>query len=149
MAAPSGMPPSPDGVKGAAGAGLLHSLRRLASTGLELVQVRLELLANELAQEKLRIFDALAWAAVGLLLLGLGLLLCAGLLVALTPEPWRPLTLALLTLACLGGGAWMLNQARQRLASPGGVLAASRSELAQDQGRLAPGRDGAAPPPAR
>lgn len=130
------LPPQP----GAAGTGLFQSLRRLASTGLELVQVRLELLASELEQEKLRIFDALAWAAIGLLLLGLGLLLAAGLLVALTPEPWRPLTLAGLILGCLGGGVWMLNRARGRLASPGGLLPASRAELARDG-------DGLAPPP--
>jgi hypothetical protein len=34
----------------------------------------------------------------------------------------------------------MLNRARQRLASPGGLLAASRGELARDQ-------DGLTPPP--
>jgi uncharacterized membrane protein YqjE len=131
----------------------MQSLRRLASTGLELVQLRLELLATELEQQKLRIFDALAWAAVGLLLLGLGLLLCAGLLVALTPEPWRPLTLAVLTLGCLGGGAWMLSQARQRLTEPGGALAGSLDELARDRQALADGPgaqvDEPAPPPAR
>lgn len=138
MARPGGLPPdTPNGP----GGGLFQSLRRFASTGLELVQVRLELLASELEQEKLRIFDALAWAAIGLLLLGLGLLLGAGLLVALTPEPWRPLTLTLLILSCLGGGVLMLNRARQRLASPGGLLAASRGELGQDV-------DGLAPPPA-
>lgn len=140
MPAPGGGLPPQDTARGAPGAGLFQSLKRLASTGLELVQVRLELLVSELEQEKLRIFDALAWAAIGLLLLGLGLLLAAGLLVALTPEPWRPLTLALLILGCLGGGLMMLNRARQRLASPGGLLAASRAELARDG-------DGLAPPP--
>lgn len=130
MPGPSGQPPTTPGT------GLFHSLRRLAATGLELVQVRLELLGNELQQEKLRIFDALAWAAVGLLLLGLGLLLGAALLVALSPEAWRPLVLALLTLGCLAGGALLLNRARQRLASPGGVLAASRAELARDRAAL-------------
>jgi uncharacterized membrane protein YqjE len=140
MPAPRGGLPPQDSARRAPAAGLFQSLRRLASTGLELVQVRLDLLASELEQEKLRIFDALAWAAIGLLLLGLGLLLAAGLLVALTPEAWRPLTLALLILGCLGGGLRMLNRARQRLASPGGLLAASRSELARDQ-------DGLAPPP--
>jgi uncharacterized membrane protein YqjE len=137
MPAPSGGPPLND-AGGAPGAGLFHSLRRLASSGLELVQVRLELLVSELTQEKLRIFDALAWAAIGLLLLGLGLLLGAGLLVVLTPEPWRPLTLALLILLCLGGGLFLLSRARQRLASPGGLLAASRGELARDRDHLTP-----------
>ena len=66
MPVPSGMPP---GASRPPGTGLMQSLRRLASTGLELIQLRLELLASELEQQKLRIFDALAWAAVGLLLL--------------------------------------------------------------------------------
>jgi uncharacterized membrane protein YqjE len=130
MAGLSSLPPPEPG------AGLFQSLRRLLATALEIAQLRLDLLGNELQQEKLRIFDALAWAAVALLLLGLGLLLGAGLLVALAPEPWRPLVLGLLTLACLGAGAVMLNQARQRLTSPGGALAASRAELARDRDGL-------------
>jgi uncharacterized membrane protein YqjE len=135
------MPGLPPSAPGASGGGLFASLRRLAATGLELVQVRLDLLGAELEQEKLRIFDALAWAAIGLLLLGLGLLLGAGLLVALAPEPWRPLVLAGLTLACLAGGVLMMRRARDRLASPGGLLAASRAELARDRDAL-----GDAPP---
>jgi uncharacterized membrane protein YqjE len=133
MARPGGLPPD---ARPGPETGLFASLRRLASTGLELVQVRLDLLGTELEQEKLRIFDALAWAAIGLLLLGLGLLLGAGLLVALAPDAWRPLVLALLTLGCLGGGLLMMNRARQRLASPGGLLAASRAELARDRQTL-------------
>lgn len=133
MAGLSGMPP-PEPTSG-----LFASLRRLLATALEIAQVRLDLLGTELQQEKLRIFDALAWAALALLLLGLGLLLGAALLVALAPEPWRPLVLGLLTLACLGAGAWMLNQARLRLTSPGGALAASRAELARDREGLDPG----------
>ena len=130
-------PPPPSAPSAAAGSGLFESLRRLLATGLAIAQVRLDLLGNELEQEKLRLFDALAWAAVALLLLGLGLLLGAALLVALAPEAWRLLALGLLTLACLGGGAWMLNQARRRLTSPGGLLAATRAELARDHDALA------------
>lgn len=133
MAGLSGMPPPEP-----AGAGLFLSLKRLLATALEIAQVRLDLLGTELQQEKLRIFDALAWAAVALLLLGVGLLLGAALLVALAPEAWRPLVLGLLTLACLGAGALMLNQARLRLTSPGGALAASRAELARDRDGLDP-----------
>lgn len=121
-----------------AGRGLFQSLQRLLATALEIVQLRLDLLGNEFEQEKLRIFDALAWAAVALLLIGLGLLLGLGLLVALAPEAWRPLVLGLLTLGCLGLGAYMFNQARLRLASPGGALAASRAELAADRSALDP-----------
>jgi uncharacterized membrane protein YqjE len=136
MAGPHGMPPPEPGH------GLFSSLQRLLATLLQIVQVRLDLVANEFEQEKLRIFDALVWAGVALLFIALGLLLGVAMLVALTPEAWRPLVLALLTLGCLGAGAYMFNQARLRLANPAGALPASRAELAQDRAGLDP------PPPA-
>lgn len=132
MAGPNGMPPPEPG------RGLFQSLQRLLATLLEIVQVRLDLAANEFEQEKLRIFDALVWAGVALLFIALGLMLGAAMLVALTPESWRPLVLALLTLACLGVGAYMFNQARLRLANPGGALPSTRAELARDQAGLDP-----------
>ena len=132
MAGPNGMPPPEPG------RGLFQSLQRLLATLLETVQVRLDLAVNEFEQEKLRIFDALVWAGIALLFIALGLVLGAAMLVALTPEAWRPLVLALLTLGCLGVGAYMVNQARSRLANPGGALLATRAELARDQAGLDP-----------
>ena len=38
--------------------GLFQSLRRLVDTGVEIVQVRLELFGSELEREKLRLYDA-------------------------------------------------------------------------------------------
>ena len=130
MAAPGPDAPAPPP------AGLYASLRRLLATLLDIGQVRLDLLSAELEREKLRIFDGLVWAAVALLFIGLGLLLLAALLVALAPEAWRPLLLAGLALASLGLGAWLMQQARRHLASPGGPVPASRSELAQDRAAL-------------
>ena len=132
VAGPNGKPPPEPG------RGLFQSLQRLLATLLEIVQVRLDLVANEFEQEKLRIFDALVWAGVALLFIALGLLLGVAMLVALIPEAWRPLVLALLTLGCLGTGAYMFNQARLRLANPAGALPASRAELASDRAGLDP-----------
>ena len=132
MAGPNGVPPPEPG------RGLFQSLQRMVATLLEIVQVRLDLAVNEFEQEKLRIFDALVWAGVALLFIALGLLLGAVMLVAMTPEAWRPLVLALLTLACLGVGAYMFKQARLRLVTPGGALPATRAELARDQAGLGP-----------
>jgi uncharacterized membrane protein YqjE len=130
MAGPNGAPPPEPG------RGLFQSLQRLLGTLLDIVQVRLDLAANEFEREKLRIFDALVWAAVALLLIALGLLLGVAMLVAMTPESWRPLVLALLTLGCLGLGAYMFSQARLRLANPGGAMPATRAELARDRAAL-------------
>ena len=122
----------PEGQPGPRTAGLFGSLRELLSSLLETAQLRLELLSNEFHREKLRIFDGLVWAALALVFVGLGLLLLAGLLLVLTPEPWRLLLLGLLVVLSLGLGVWMMVQARRRLSQPAGVLPASRAELASD-----------------
>jgi uncharacterized membrane protein YqjE len=135
--------------------GLLASLRRLLAGAVETAQVRLDLLAVELEQEKRRLLEAVVLAAAALLLLGVGLVLAVALLLMLLQEGYRLAALALLTLAFLGGAGMLLRLARDRLASPGGIAAASRAELARDRQALAGGADaappqagGLAPPPA-
>jgi uncharacterized membrane protein YqjE len=91
--------------------GLMVSLKRLLSTLLELAHVRLQLVLNELDQQKLRLFDALLIAAASLVALALGLVLLIAFLVSLFPEPQRPIVLGVLMLLFIG-------------ASVGGLLAA-------------------------
>ena len=120
------------------GAGLLASLRRLVASTLELAQVRLELLAVELEQEKQRIFEALAWAALALLLIGVALLLAVGLLLMLLWDGYRLAALALLCALFLGAGVWAARRARARLGAPAGrAVGASLDELARDRAALA------------
>lgn len=117
-------------------AGLFGSLRRLAATAIELAQVRLELLSTEIEQEKLRLFDALLWTGAALVMLATGVVLLCVLLVVLMWDSHRLLTLVVLTAAFLGGGAWALLAARQRLHSPGRLFEASLGELRRDRGAL-------------
>jgi uncharacterized membrane protein YqjE len=118
------------------GAGLLVSLRRLLSTTLEIAQVRLELLAVELEQEKQRVVAGLLWAALAVLLLGIGTVLLVGLLLLLLWDGYRLPALALLSLLFLGGGGLLLRRAHARLSSRGGLAAASLGELARDREAL-------------
>jgi uncharacterized membrane protein YqjE len=117
--------------------GLFVSLRRLLGTVFELAQVRLELLLTEYEQEKLRIFGALIWAGVGLLLLGVGLVLLATFFVMLFPEGSRVAALAAMTLLFLAGGIGLLVAATRRLSAPeGNPLAATTAELERDRAGL-------------
>lgn len=120
------------------GAGLAASLRRLGASAVELLHVRLELLVNELEQEKLRLLEALLLAGVALLALGLGALLLVLFIVAVTPDRWRWLVLGGLAVSCLAGGLLALFAARRRLHAGGGLLHASREELALDAAALNP-----------
>ena len=127
------------------GGGLLVSLRRLVATVLELAQVRLELIGTELEEQKLRILAALVWGALGVLLVGLGLVLLIGCVVLLFSDGYRLQAMAVLTVVFLGGGALALRRASARLESKGGAFAASVAELAKDRARVAPAA-GAEPP---
>jgi uncharacterized membrane protein YqjE len=133
-----------EGRTGQPGGGLLVSLRRLIATALELAQVRLELLGTELEEQKLRILAGLVWAAFGVLLVGVGLALLAGVVVLLFGEGYRLQVLAVLTLVFLIGGALALRHAGARLKTPPGAFAASVAELVQDRDAVAPG-EGAKP----
>jgi uncharacterized membrane protein YqjE len=128
--------PAPPGAGGWSG-----RLRRLLGTGVALLQVRLDLLAIELEEEKRRLFDALLWAVVALLLIGIGLLLLVGWLVWITPAAWRPWVLGGAALVSLAGGMALLRGARQRVASDDGPAPATRAELREDRAALT-GRSG-------
>lgn len=118
--------------------GLLASLRQMLGTLLEIGQVRLELLGTELEQEKLRVFDALLLAGVGLMLLSVGALLLCGFVLMLFAEGHRLAALGVLTLAFLAGGILMMRAGGHRLRSAGGMLRATLAEIAQDRSALAP-----------
>jgi uncharacterized membrane protein YqjE len=116
--------------------GLFASARQLLATGVETLRVRLDLLSIEIEQEKLRLFDAVLWAGLALLLLGMGLLFLCGLIVVLLWENHRLLALGGLTAIFLGSGIWVLQGARQRLRTPGGLFNTSVAELARDRAGL-------------
>lgn len=122
----------------AAAAGLLVSLRRFAASAIELAQVRLELIGTELEEQKLRIMGGLVWAALGAMLLGLGLVLLVGFVVLVFWDTYRLQAVAILTFVFLLGGALALRHAAMRLKSVPGAFAASVAELAQDRDALAP-----------
>lgn len=116
--------------------GLADSLRRLAGTGVALAQTRLELLAAELEEEKLRLGVLAAYAGAAVFLLGYGVVLLAVFLTVLFWDIDRLLVLGILTTAFLVSGA-IAAAAAMRLARAGSKLfAASLAELAEDREAL-------------
>lgn len=124
--------------------GLFASLQRLLDTGLDIAQVRLQLLGTELEQEKLRLFDAFVRVALALLLIGLALVLAVAFIVLLMWDQYRLAAVGVLALVFAAAGAWTLQRARQLASGPeDGLFALSLGELRRDREGLAP----AAPPP--
>ena len=123
----------------AATSGLFQSLRRLLDTAVDILQARLELFGSELEQEKLRLFDALVQAAIGLALVALAGVLAIGFVVLLFQEGYRLPAVGVLTLGFGGGGWWLLHRAREHLkAGDGGPFALTLGELRRDRDGLFP-----------
>lgn len=127
--------------------GLFASLKRLAASGIELAQLRLELLASEVELQKTRLFDALLWALAAWVLGTIGLLLMVLLILFLLQDGYRVAATAVFALLFLAGAAGCGMSARRRLRTPGGEFPASRAELQRDADALSP-RPADAPPPA-
>jgi uncharacterized membrane protein YqjE len=137
---------------GIPGRGLFESGKRAVDSLLDLVMVRLELFGSELEAEKLRLFDALFSAAMGLVLLGLALVGALGFVVMLFWDGYRLAAIGVLTLLFAGGGAVLLHRAREGLkARDGGPFALTLGELRQDRESLRPAEAAPATPdtPAR
>jgi uncharacterized membrane protein YqjE len=128
--------------------GLFGSLRRVLDTLLGTAQLRLELFGSELELEKLRLFDALLRAAIGLLLLGLALVMALAFLVLLFQPQYRLAAVGVLALGLGAGAAALLVQARRGLqAGDGGPFALTLGELRRDRAALGTQHEASGPAP--
>ena len=111
---------------------LADSAGRLGGQAAGLLKDRLELLALELREDKIRLTQALVLALAGVGLLGLGVVLlgCAAVL-ALPPE-WRAPALAGLGVAAVIIGALALAGVRRRLSARQALFSQSIAELKKD-----------------
>lgn len=116
--------------------GLLDSLARLARTALTLARTRLEILATEIEEERIRVTQ-LALAIAGIVFcLQVTIVLLVVLLVVLLWDSHLLLTLGVLlgffVLAALASAAWLRHLVRTRPK----IFASTIAELAKDERRL-------------
>jgi uncharacterized membrane protein YqjE len=121
--------------------GLFTSLRRLAATALALAQTRLELLAVEFQEEKIRLASLLAYGAAAVILLAFGVVFLAIFLTVLLWDSNRLLVLGVSSVFLLGGGLICLLIARRYARTPSGLFAGSLAELAKDRAAAEDGNE--------
>lgn len=122
----------------APGKSLGSRLRDYAAGALGILQTRLELLATELQEEKLRLGTLLGYAAAAFFFLGFGAVLLALFLTVLLWDSHRLLALGVFTALFLAIGI-IAALAAARIGRQGTRLfAASISELAQDREMIRP-----------
>jgi uncharacterized membrane protein YqjE len=123
----------------AASAGLFESLKTLSVSLVSIVHTRLELLSNDVAEEREQLTSFLVLVMVALGCLGLGIVLLALLIVVVFWETHRLLALAGLTGLFLVAGIGLGWFAMHRVRTKPRLFEASLAELAKDRQHLGSG----------
>lgn len=124
-----------------ASSGLMASVRRLLSTATAIASTRLELLANELHEERLRLTQMLFFALSALFCFGMAMLLLTLLIVVLFWDEHRLAALGVMSVLFLVSGALMVALLRSKAEAGSKLFSASLAELAKDREQLGVGRE--------
>ena len=119
-----------------AGAGLYGSAKRLLSTLTSIVSTRLELLANELQEERLRLTQMLFFALAALFCFSMGVLLLTVFIVVLFWDSHRLIVLGGLSTIFFASGALLAMLLRSKALAKPRLFSASLGELAKDRAHL-------------
>ena len=117
-------------------AGLFASLRNFAATAVAIARTRLELLANEMAEEKIRLSRLVVFGVVALLGLVVGTIFLAVFVTVLFWDSHRLIALGGFAALFLGMGAYAAIQFRTRAVAGSGLFSASLAELDKDRQQL-------------
>jgi len=122
--------------EGAAHGGLLSSIKHLAQSLLGAARTRLEILATEIEEERVRLEQLLLFALGAVLCLGLGVVLCVFFIVVLFWDTHRLAAIGLLAGGFLAAGVALGLILRDKAKSRPKLFAVTRGELAKDQAIL-------------
>ena len=117
---------------------LTESLKRLAGTMLFIAQTRLELLANELEEERLHFEQTLLYSGIALLFFGLSIMLLTVFVVVVFWDSQRLLVLGSLATLFFIAGLLVWNASRNLIRKKSKLFSASLAELSSDRDQLAP-----------
>lgn len=119
-----------------ASSGLMGSVRQLLSTLTSVVSTRLELLANELQEERLHLTQMFLFVMFALFCFGMGLLLLTIFIVVLFWDDHRIAVLGALCTLFFALGAVMTLLVRSKMQVKSKLFSASLAELAKDRQHL-------------
>lgn len=120
----------------AARGGLLHSIKHLAQTLLGAAQTRLEILATEIEEERVRLEQLLLVALAAAFCLAMGIVLCVALVVVYYWDTHRLAAVGMLAAAFLAAGVVLGLILRNKTKTRPKPFAITRGELAKDRAML-------------
>jgi uncharacterized membrane protein YqjE len=118
--------------------GLLSSVQRLITTLLEILQTRVEIIATEFEEERVRLRELVVFGVLTLFFVSVGLTLVTLFIVSLYWDTHRLQVLGGVALLYLGLGGVTGICLYRRLKSRPRLFAATVSELAKDREKLTP-----------
>jgi len=118
------------------GSGLMGSVKRLLSTLTSIASTRLELLANELQEERLHLTQMLLFALFALFCFGVGIVLLTIFIVVLFWDDHRLAALGALSILFLALGMLMAMLLRNKAQAKSRLFSASLAELGKDRDQL-------------
>jgi uncharacterized membrane protein YqjE len=116
--------------------GVLDSLRNLAATAVGIAQTRIQLLANELEEQRIRALQLVVLGAMAMFFGAMAVLLLTTLLVVAFWEQHRLWTLGVLTVLYAAGCFGVLAMLKSRAAHRPRMFSASLAELRRDEEAL-------------
>lgn len=122
-------------------AGLFGSAKRLLCSLTTIVSTRLELLANELQEERLRLTQMLFYALAAFFCFSMGLLLLTVFIVVLFWDSHRLAVLGGLSAIFFASGALLAMSLRSKAQASSKLFSASLGELAKDRAQLEAGHE--------
>lgn len=117
--------------------GLADSLKRMADTLIAIFRTRLELLANEMQEERLHVEQMMLYGSIALLFFGLSIMLLTVFIVVLFWETHRLSVLAGLAGFFFAAGLLMWYTVRRLSAKKHKLFSYSLAELSDDRDKLA------------
>lgn len=121
---------------GARAPGVLASLRNLAATTVGIARARLDLLANDLEEQRIRALELIVLGVVALLFGLVSILAVTAWIVIALWDHYRLWTLGLLSLLYMGGFIATVLTLRAKAAERPKVFATSIAELRRDEDLL-------------
>ena len=117
---------------------LSESLKRVAGAMFSIAQTRLELLANELEEERLHFEQTLLYSGIALLFFGLSIMLLTVFIVVAFWGSQRLLVLGSLAALFFIAGLLVWNASRNLIRKKSKLFSTSLAELSSDRNQLAP-----------
>jgi uncharacterized membrane protein YqjE len=118
--------------------GLFASVKTLFGTLLGMAQTRLELLVNELEEERIRFIRLLLYSLFMMLFFGLGAALLTLLVIAVFWDTHRLLAISLVTITYLGIALWLAIRVVSETRHRPKMFSSTLDELAKDKAALEP-----------